>query len=155
MRAQSAVPSKHAEHMHQEQMRTLIIPGQALMLLVVFWIRIHMDPDSRRAKMTHKREEISSFEAINALFLGVEDFSCSCDVLYGGLGIIAIFDPKNIKVFFSRNFGQFLVIKTLDPDPHWPKMLDPDPHRNHRNQCRSKTLIFRVGPRSASASKRC
>ncbi len=25
---------------------------------------------------------------------------------------------KNIKVFFSRSFGQFLVNKTLDPDPH-------------------------------------
>jgi hypothetical protein len=71
MRAQSAVPSKHAEHMHQEQMRTGTYPdhtGQELMLLVVFWIRIRRDPDSRRAKVTHKRVEISSFEAINALF---------------------------------------------------------------------------------------
>ncbi len=54
MRAQSAVPSKHAEHMHQEQMRTGTYPvhtGQELMLLVVFWIRIRMVPYSRRAKM--------------------------------------------------------------------------------------------------------
>jgi hypothetical protein len=31
----------------------------------------------------------------------------------------------------------FLVIKTPDPDQHWPKMLDPDPHLN---QCGFRTL---------------
>jgi hypothetical protein len=45
----------------------------------------------------------------------------------------AIFDPKNIKKkFYSCNFFQFLVIKTLDseldPDPQLGKMQDPDPH---------------------------
>jgi hypothetical protein len=50
MRAQSAVPSKHAEHMHQELMRTLIIRARADAFSSV-WIRIRMVPYSRRAKM--------------------------------------------------------------------------------------------------------
>ncbi len=46
---------------------------------------------------------------------------------------IAIFDPKNLKKFYSCKFFQFLAI-TLDPeldpdpDPQLGKMLDPDPH---------------------------
>ncbi len=32
---------------------------------------------------------------------------------------------------WRRKFYNFLVIKTLDPDPHWPKMLDPDLHLYH------------------------
>jgi hypothetical protein len=49
---------------------------------------------------------------------------------------MAIFDQKNIEKFFTAvNFGQFLVIKTLDsevdpeldPDQQLGKMLDPDP----------------------------
>ncbi len=85
--------------------------------------------------------------------LGAERcFSCSLDVLYGGLGVsteIAIFIIKTSS-YFSWIFFHFLVIKALDPDwiwirigsgsgldldPDWiwnrigiqPKMLDPDP----------------------------
>ncbi len=28
-------------------------------------------------------------------------------------------------------FYNFLIIRTLNPDPHWPKMLDPDLHLYH------------------------
>ncbi len=57
------------------------------------------------------------------------------DILYGGLGIgkLQFLIIKKLKINFSCNFFQFLVIKALDPD--WirirvgvhPKMLDPDP----------------------------
>ena len=64
-----------------------------------------------------------------------EGFSCSLDVLYGGLGIskMQFLIKKLFKKKFRYNFFQFLVIKTLDldPDPDWyriqPKILDPDP----------------------------
>jgi hypothetical protein len=69
--------------------------------------------------MTHKSQKISRL-----------DFSCSMDVLFEGLWISTVnwnFYPTKYKFFSSYNFILFLVIKTLDPDPHWPKMLDPDP----------------------------
>jgi hypothetical protein len=50
-------------------------------------------------RMTHKNRknyEISCFEVMD-FFLRVEGFSCSSDVLYGGLGIIKLqFYQKNI-----------------------------------------------------------
>jgi hypothetical protein len=55
----------------------------------VLWIRIRPDPylfwsaGSRRAKMTHKIQVLSA----GCYLLRDEDFSCSLDVLYGGLGI--------------------------------------------------------------------
>ncbi len=67
-----------------------------------------------------------------------EGFSCSLDVLYGGLGISKL--QFLIKKRYKTNFQlyifllQFLVIKTLDPypDPDSLEMLDldpyPDPH---------------------------
>ena len=59
----------------------------------------------------------------------------------------AILDQKNLNFFYIWKILQILVTKTLDPDPHWPKMLDPDPHWN---QCGSTTLSitdqgFRAG----------
>ncbi len=56
-------------------------------------------------------------------------FSCSLDVLYGGLGIskLQFFDQKKINffsyVFFKKkNFGH----QTLDPDLVSLELLDPD-----------------------------
>ncbi len=46
---------------------------------------------------------------------------------------IAIFDKKNIFKKFQLYFFQFLVIKTLDPDPDSLEMLDPDPDSVNRN----------------------
>ncbi len=73
---------------------------------------------SRRAQITHKSEENSSFEMPDRYSLSWdEEFCCSLDVLYGGLGTkIAIFDQKNI-FFPAVNLFQFLVIKNLDLDP--------------------------------------
>ncbi len=48
-----------------------------------------------------------------------EGFSCTLDVLYGGLGIskIEIFDHKKIiKKFSAVNFSNFGSSKPLDPD---------------------------------------
>ncbi len=58
-----------------------------------------------------------------------EGFSCSLDVLYGGLGISKKRHIKSFQQYFF--YFYFLVIKTLDPDP-FPnpdslEMLDPDP----------------------------
>jgi hypothetical protein len=92
--------------------------------------------------MTHKSEEISSFEGLVDLFWGMksEDFSYSLDVLYayGVLELIAIFDKKKYKKISAVNFFQFFKILDLDTDPHWPIMPDPDPHWNQRG---STTLI--------------
>jgi hypothetical protein len=68
-----------------------------------------------------------------------DGFSCSLDVLCGGLVICkSQFLIKKILFSFTAvKFLQFLVIKTLDldpdldpylhPHPQWPKMLDLDP----------------------------
>jgi len=56
--------------------------------------------ESRRAKITHKSEENSSFEVPDVLFLRDEDFCCSLDVPYGGLGISKLQFFK--KFFFFR-----------------------------------------------------
>jgi hypothetical protein len=55
-------------------------------------------------------------------FLKDEDFYCSLDVLYGGLGIKKLHFSSNFISYV--NFFQFLVIKTLDLDPD----SYPDPH---------------------------
>ncbi len=58
-----------------------------------------------------------------------EGFSCSLDVVYGGLGISKLpFLIKKEKKISDVFFLQFLVIKTLDPDSL--EMLDPDPYPN-------------------------
>ncbi len=55
-----------------------------------------------------------------------EGFSCSLDVLYGGLGIIKL--QFLIKKELLKKFElQCLVMKTLDPDQESLEMLDPDP----------------------------
>ncbi len=77
---------------------------------------------SRRAKITHKnRKKLRNFMfwSTGCSPLWAEGFSCSLDVLYGGLGISKLqLLIKIISICFSAiNFFQFLVIKTLDPDP--------------------------------------
>jgi hypothetical protein len=60
------------------------------------------------------------------LSLRAKRFSCSLDVLYGGLGIskLQFLIKEEIKKFQAVIF-QVLVIKTLDPKPDpYP---DPDP----------------------------
>ncbi len=51
-------------------------------------------------------------------------------------------DKKNCKFRFwkTRFFSavNFLVIRIMEPDPHWSKMPDPDPHWS---QCGSTTLV--------------
>ncbi len=49
-----------------------------------------------------------------------EGFSCSMEVLYGGIWIRK-FDQKISAVFFL----QFLVTKTVDLDPNSLEILDP------------------------------
>jgi hypothetical protein len=65
-----------------------------------------------------------------------EDFFCSFDVLYGGLGMGKTQFLKK-PIFSAVNFYQFLAIKALDPD--WirvrtgiqPQILVPDPDPKH------------------------
>ncbi len=65
--------------------------------------------------MTYKnRKKLSA----GCSLLRTDGFSFSLDVLYGGLGKSQLHRLKN-KIsffFFSCNFFQFLVIKTLEPD---------------------------------------
>ncbi len=79
------------------------------------------------------------FWSAGCTLLRDEGFSLSMEVLYGGL-VNSNFNLKNIK-HLAVHFFQFLVIKTLDLDPHWPKMLDPDPHWNKFG---SNTLWYRI-----------
>jgi hypothetical protein len=44
------------------------------------------DLDHEGKNNQQKREEISRFEVLDALFLGDESFSCSLDVLHESLG---------------------------------------------------------------------
>jgi hypothetical protein len=66
-----------------------------------------------------------------------EGFSCSLDILYGGLGIKYLKFIYKKKVFFCSKILQVFGIKTLDPDPYLLKMLDPAPDEK---QCGSTTL---------------
>jgi hypothetical protein len=63
--------------------------------------------------------------------LRAESFSCSLDVLYGGLGIrklqFLIRKKNNLSAVF---LFLFLAIKTLDSEPDSLEMLDPDPYRD-------------------------
>ncbi len=85
----------------------IFLSGSALIL--VGWIRI------QEGKKTS--EEISCLEVLEVIFSKLI-FSCSLDVLLGGLEIIkiAIFDPK-IQNFFSALKIFCLQITTLDLDP--------------------------------------
>ncbi len=59
------------------------------------------------------------FRGAGCYLLRSEGFSCSLDVLYGGLRISKLqFDEKISNFYFKAViFFQFLVIKLLDPDP--------------------------------------
>jgi hypothetical protein len=72
-------------------------------------------------------------------FLRAEGFYCSLYIFDGGIKIInAIFVFK--KGFcYSRKIVNFLI-KTMDPDPQWPKMLDPDQHRKQSVPTTMETL---------------
>jgi hypothetical protein len=58
--------------------------------------------------------------------LGAKGFSCSLDVLLGGLGIIAISVLKKIFLALYIFFGHQNPVSGSDPDRQ-PKMLDPHP----------------------------
>jgi hypothetical protein len=74
---------------------------------------------SRRAKKAaHKKDGCAGCSLLKAW-----DFSYSLAVLHGSLGINVpvwqIFWPKKYKLFHLVNFFiQFLVINSLNPDPH-------------------------------------
>ncbi len=95
------------------------------------WTRIgntDPDPDPGGPKWPRNWRKFKFWRSRCSL-LRDEYFSCSLDVLYGGLGIsiYSIFDQKNIKSFSAVNFFLFLVTSTLDPDPdlNWQKILVP------------------------------
>ncbi len=113
----------------------------------VQWIRIRTPGSgSRRAKITHinRKKKIMFYSAGCSLFWA-ECFSCSLDVLYGGLGISKLHDQKNIKFF--PNFCSCkpriwigIQPKMLDPDPD-PDSMNPDPGK----RCCTLHAIFMAG----------
>ncbi len=64
-----------------------------------------------------KRKKVKKFHVFKCWMfsLSAECFSCSLDVLYGGLGISKL-QFMITKKNFSCKFFQFLVIKIPDPD---------------------------------------
>jgi hypothetical protein len=81
--------------------------------------------------MTHKKEkstEFSCFEVLDSGYslLRTEGFSCSLDVLYGGLRISKLqFLIKKIKFKLPAvNFFSILGHQTLDPDPESDTQLE-------------------------------
>ncbi len=86
---------------------------------------------SIRANMTHRiRKKLRNFLVWSAgcSLLRSEGFSCSLDVLYGGLGIsILQFVIKKYQIFSAVNFSQFLTSKHCIRIGIQLKMLDPDP----------------------------
>jgi hypothetical protein len=66
-----------------------------------------------------------------------EGFSCSMDVVWGGLVIrklqVLIKETiQNCQLYFFPNFWSW-KLKTLDPDPDSLQMLDPDPQHCFAN----------------------
>jgi hypothetical protein len=61
------------------------------------------------------------FLSARCSLLRAEGFSCSLDVLYGGLGIskLQFLFNKISNLFSSCVIFKFLVIKTLEPVPSW------------------------------------
>jgi hypothetical protein len=88
------------------------------------WIRIrnpNPDPDPGGQKLPTKIEKIKCY------LLRAQDFSYSLDVRR--INKLQFLIKKYIT-FFRLYFFQFLVIKTLDPEPDQDslEMLDPDPY---------------------------
>ncbi len=80
------------------------------------WIRIQQSKNDFQKKFYVL---CLCFEVLDVLFLMAEGFSCSLDVLYGGLGISKLFFFLIKKIsysFFSCKFFPFLVIKTQYPN---------------------------------------
>ncbi len=97
-----------------------------------FWAAVS---GSGRAKITHKnRRKWGNFTFWSSAcsLLMAEVFSCSLDVLQGRLGIKKIFSSCNF-------FIQFLGIRKVDLDPHWPKVPNLD---RRWNQCGSTNLAL-------------
>ncbi len=143
-------------------------------LYSVLWIkiRIRMDPHwlwsaesgSRRAKncqQKYKKWKNFMFWNTGCPLLRAEGFSWSLDVLSRCLRI------TKSKFFYHKFFvfplgnDKFLVFKTHDPDPHWPKMLvririqGPDPGSGSTGyvETRLKWLIMsKSWNRAASSS---
>ncbi len=107
--------------------------------------RLDLDPDphweygsgSRRAKINHKSEENSCFWSARCSLMRYEDlFSCSFDVLYGGLGISKLhFFIEKIKFFSScKFFPNFrsskpwirIRIETSADPQHWYRLICAD-----------------------------
>ncbi len=88
----------------------------------MLWIRIRIDfgrlDPNLTAKMTHKNrknEEISCFEVLDVHSWGAVGFSCSLDILHGGVGIkkLQFLIQKRARFFLSAvNFLNFFVNKT-------------------------------------------
>jgi hypothetical protein len=67
--------------------------------------------------MTHKNRESFMFGSAGCSLLSTEGFSCSVDVLNGGLEI------SKLQIFRAVNFSKILVTRPLglNPDLHFNK----------------------------------
>jgi hypothetical protein len=94
------------------------------------FFRLEPDPNPRGKKPTKqkKSEEMSCLEVLDVLFLRLEasPVAWTSFMYRRGLGINVLqFLVRKIRFFLlTCKIFQFLVIKSLDPDPE----LNPDPH---------------------------
>ncbi len=93
--------------------------GSALGIRIRIWIQEGQnDPQKWRN---------FKFLRVRCSLLRDEDFYCSLNVLYGGIGI------RKLQLLIKKH--QFFPL-------YWQKMLDPDPYPDpHWNQCWSATQI--------------
>ena len=100
--------------------------------------------------MTHKnRKKGQNFHVLKGWMFSL-GFSCSMNVLYGGLGISKLqFLIKKIKIkFLVLNFFQFQIINP------WIRIRDPDPGSGIRIRNQKKCWI-RIRIRINADSKPC
>ncbi len=113
--------------------------GSALVL--IGRIRI-LDPGGSKMGQKYKKCRNFMFWSAGCSVLRVEGFSCSLDVLHGGLRInklrflvnenIVVFQLCNSYIFYHQNFGS-------ETGSALTKMLDPD--HTETMKCRSTTLV--------------
>ncbi len=76
------------------------------------------------------------FEVLDVLFWVLKASPVTCTIFGCSLGIK--------KIAIKKKLHQFLVIKTLDPDPHWhwPNMMDPEPHWIQWGSTKTQVIFY-------------
>jgi hypothetical protein len=111
----SVTKQENVKNNHFFDLSTFWILPQLICLIFLFFvyfavlqIRIRIESGSRSAKITHKsRTKVNRLNFLSAgcSLLRAGGFSCSLDILNGGLGISKLQEQKNINFFFNCIFS--------------------------------------------------